>query len=116
MNKQFILSNLIEAKEELEKTIQAIQSEEDYGFGDFHLSMAHAYHHMNSAWNGREISDTDWREYSDETYTRLEKFPIDLPMIGQDHHYDLHEYKETEQGGSPKSLPPSAPEAGWPRT
>jgi len=96
MNKRFILSNLTEAKEELEKTIQAIQSEEDYDFGDFHDGMAHAYHHIDSAWNGREISDTEWKEYSDETFARLEKFPIDLPMIGQDHYYDLPEYKEIE--------------------
>ena len=99
MNKRFIISNLKEAKEELEKTIQSIESEKDYGFGDFHVGMAHAFHHLNSAWNGRDISDTEWKEYSDETYARLERFPVDLLLIGQDQFCDLPEDQKTEQGG-----------------
>jgi hypothetical protein len=50
------------------------------------------YHHLNSAWNGRNATDEQWRECTDEDYQKWQKFPQDLPMIGDDDYYDLPEY------------------------
>ena len=96
MNQRFIQSNLKEAQEELARLLEALSSDGEVSFEDFHSQMAHVYHHLNSAWNGRNISDADWRGYSDKTYQALEKFPADLPLIGSDAYYDLPEYNEAE--------------------
>lgn len=105
MNERFIELNAKDAHEELTKLLQHLASGAPLDFADFHVAMAHAFHHLNSAWNGRNISDKDWRECTDETYARLEAFPADLPMIGDDAFFDLPEYEsifkdeDTEQHG-----------------
>jgi len=93
MNDRFILSNVREAHEELTKLLQMLESGERLDFEGFHVQMAHTFHHLNSAWNGRNISDNDWHEYTDETYARLKVFPSDLPMSGDENYYDLPEYE-----------------------
>lgn len=94
MNERFIQSNVEEAHEELTKLLQHFASGEPLDFAGFHIAMAHAFHHLNSAWNGRNISDEDCREYTDETYAKLEAFPTDLPLVGDDRFWDLPEYEE----------------------
>ena len=98
MNSQFILSNLKEAEEELLRLITKFESNGNLSFEDYHVMMAHLYHHLNFAWNGRNITDEEWRECSDENFKKWQKFPIDLPLIGDDAYYDLPEYND---GGTP---------------
>jgi hypothetical protein len=92
MNTDFIASNLKEAGEELQRLAARADSGEDISFEDFHVAMAHIYHHLNSAWNGRNITDAEWRECSDENWNKWRSYPTDLPLIGDDHYYDLPEY------------------------
>ena len=92
MNARFIASNLKEAEEELRGLITRLESGEQVSFEDYHVAMAHIYHHLNSAWNGRDATDEQWRECTDEDYQKWQKFPQDLPMIGDDDYYDLPEY------------------------
>ena len=92
MNTRFIASNLKEAEEELRSLITRVASGEQLSFEDYHVAMAHIYHHLNSAWNGRDATDEQWRECSDKDYQKWQKFPEDLPMIGDDDYYDLPEY------------------------
>ncbi len=92
MNTRFIASNLKEAEEELRRLCDRANSAEEIPFADFHTAMAHIYHHLNSAWNGRDATDQQWRDRSDEDFAKWQKFPADLPLIGDDDFYDLPEY------------------------
>ena len=50
-NRLLILQNLEEAKRELEETIGEIAGNNDYSEEELRISLEHAYHHMNFAWN-----------------------------------------------------------------
>ena len=89
MNARFIASNLKEAEEELRGLITRLESGEQVSFEDYHVAMAHIYHHLNSAWNGRNATDEQWRECTEGNYKKWESFPRDLPLIGADDFYDL---------------------------
>ena len=55
MNKEFILFNLEEAKESIEKMIGEINNDKEYCDNDvvFMIDMQHLYWHINTAWNAR---------------------------------------------------------------
>ena len=92
MNMPFIASNLKEAEEELRRLITRLESGEQLSFEDYHVAMAHMYHHLNSAWNGRDATDEQWRECTEEDYQKWQKFPQDLSLIGDDDYYGSPEY------------------------
>ena len=56
MNKEAILPHLREAKEELDRTISELETNTEYEFGHFIVGMGHIYHHLNTAWHGRDAS------------------------------------------------------------
>jgi hypothetical protein len=95
MNHRIIHFNLEEAQEQLRATIAKLK-DPSYSFRDFHVEMAHLYHHLNTAWNARNATNEQWRKLSDEDYVRWEQFPDDLPMIGDDKFYDGPEYQSGE--------------------
>jgi len=43
--------------------------------------MEHLYHHINSAWNGREASDTAVKACTQEDFERWRQFPTDIELI-----------------------------------
>jgi hypothetical protein len=80
MNKDYVLYNLIEAKEELDRTIQELQLELEYGDPEFSVAMQHLYHHLNTAWNARNATVERTNECSDSDYKAWRKFPTDIDM------------------------------------
>lgn len=80
MNKDYILFHLREAKEELDRTVVAIESVPDYDFEEFVVAMQHLYHHVNSAWNARDAPPSDAEECSQENFVRWRQFPTDIEM------------------------------------
>lgn len=92
MNARFIASQLSEAEEELRSLVAKVDSGEELSFEAFHVAIAHIYHHLNSAWNGRNANDQQWRECTDLDFATWQQFPRDLPLIGDDGFYDLPEY------------------------
>ncbi len=56
MNKPYVLWNLKQAREALERLIADMQADGDYGYGEFRVDMEHLYHHINTAWNARDAS------------------------------------------------------------
>ena len=54
MNTDFLLFNLREAQEEIEKTIRDLETDSDYGEPEFFVAIMHLYHHVNTAWNARD--------------------------------------------------------------
>ena len=75
MNRDFVLWNLKEAKAELDRTIAEIESTSDYGHGEFFVSMGHLYHHLNTAWNARDVSVQRANECSEEDFFAWRQFP-----------------------------------------
>lgn len=53
LNKEWILTHLKEAKEELDRTIDKIENDEEYCEEEFKIAMDHIYTHLNVAWNER---------------------------------------------------------------
>ena len=81
MNREWVLSHLSEAHEELTRTIQDIRDTSDYGIGEFLPAMQHLYHHLNTAWNARDASETEVAKLTDATFKRWSSFPPDLVMF-----------------------------------
>jgi len=82
MNKEFILSNLIEAKESIEKIIEEINIDKEYCDDDasYIVDMQHLYWHINIAWNARNSTLKESEECSQENFEKWNEFPSDLIM------------------------------------
>jgi hypothetical protein len=66
LNKEWVLWNLREAKEELDRTIAEIDATPGYDSGPFCVRLTEIYEHLNTAWNSREVSDAEARECSND--------------------------------------------------
>ena len=80
MNKDYILWNLKEAKEELDSTIRKIETDSSYGHGEYMVAMQHLYHHINTAWNAQDTVESDAAECTQENFAAWRQFPSDLDM------------------------------------
>ena len=80
MNKVFIVQNLREAEEEISRIIKEIESKDDYDHVEYEIGMRHLYHHLNTAWNTRNISDDRIRKCSDQDFDDWRQFPVDMDM------------------------------------
>jgi hypothetical protein len=76
MNKRAILFHLAEASEQLRNTIKNIKNDPEYEIGTYTVEMSHLYHHLNTAWNGRNCTDEEdraaakfdeWRKFPDNS-------------------------------------------------
>jgi len=54
LNREWILAHLKEAKEELDRTIDKIETDEEYDEEVFEIAIVHIYRHLNTAWNERK--------------------------------------------------------------
>src|ERR1041385_6177530 len=81
MNKRVILFHLKEAKEELDRTIEEIGKGGEYDVPEFRVAMSQWYHHLNTAWNGREMSDEAFGEGSQVEFDLFRKFPSNEEMM-----------------------------------
>ena len=81
MNKPHILFHLTEAREAIQKLIEELQSDQDYQFGNYRVDMEHLYHHVNSAWNGRDASKEAVDACSQEDFRRWRQFPTDIELL-----------------------------------
>ncbi|HEY3124248.1 MAG TPA: hypothetical protein VGK70_09320 [Thermoanaerobaculia bacterium] len=75
MNREFVLFNLREALEELERTIKEIETDPEYEEGDFMPAMTHLYHHVNTAWNARDASQEKAEAGNEEDFVAWNQFP-----------------------------------------
>jgi len=75
MNNQYILFHLREAREQIEQTIAAIQSDPEYDYGDYVVEMSHLYHHVNTDWNARDSNEERVGACSQEDFDKWRKMP-----------------------------------------
>jgi hypothetical protein len=73
MNRRAILFNLREAAEELNRTIQELETDSKYNQEDFQVAMGHLYHHLNTAWNGRNQTHKQFKEA--DNFDKFQQFP-----------------------------------------
>src|SRR4051794_34297542 len=79
INAEVVLSNISEAREELEKIEELVRSGEGLeDDGDLIVMFGHAYHHMNFAWNARHVADEKYRDLTDKDFNEWGKFPTDI--------------------------------------
>jgi hypothetical protein len=81
MNRDAILFHLREAKEELDRTIDQIEGEQSYDYPEFQVAMSHLYHHLNTAWNGRNASAKRHRECTQSDFDTWRKFPSNADLL-----------------------------------
>ena len=81
MNRSHVLFHLREAEEELSRTIREIEANETYGFGEFVVAIQHLYHHVNTAWNGKDATEQQATNPTDAEFARWNEFPRDLTMM-----------------------------------
>ncbi len=81
LNWKNIGANIVEAREELQKIEKRIASKDRPTEGELFVSMEHAYHHLNFAWNSRHMSSKDYDQMSDEDFNVCAKFPKDIEIF-----------------------------------
>jgi hypothetical protein len=80
MNREWILSNLKEAHEELQGVIEGFEKRSDYDIGEYYVAMMHLYHHLNMAWNSKDASEKEVSTCSEENFSKWRQFPSDIDM------------------------------------
>ncbi len=86
MNYEIILSNLREAREELDKLESKIKSSDKPDEIELELSLRHTYHHLNFAWNVRNLETEKYKNLTDTDFREWGKFPNgfdDLNSFGE---------------------------------
>jgi hypothetical protein len=81
MNRDFVLFNLREAQEEIEKTIRDLQTDPEYDEPEFLVAMMHVYHHVNTAWNARNSTREQTNVCSDDDFKRWRRCPTDTELL-----------------------------------
>jgi hypothetical protein len=74
LNWQIILSNIKEAREELEQLEKTSESEEPEQI-ELEISLRHAYHHLNFAWNTKNIPSENYANLTDSEFREWGRFP-----------------------------------------
>ena len=81
MNKDFVLFNLREAHEEIEKTIHDLEGDVAYDEPEFLVAMMHLYHHVNTAWNARNSTPEQSKTCSEDDFNRWRRCPKDAEVL-----------------------------------
>ena len=84
MNRDHMLFHLREAHEQLVQTIKEVHENRAYDIGEYYVDMQHLYHHLNTAWNGRDAASEQVQNVTDELFQRWSRYPDpeDLPPLG----------------------------------
>lgn len=81
MNHRAVLFHLREAAEELNRLVEELALDRRYGEDSLEAAMGHMYHHLNTAWNGRNQTDKQDRDCTDRDFNRFRKFPKETEFI-----------------------------------
>ena len=77
MNKEWVAVHIQESLEELQRTLAELPSAE-FGSAEFAVAMAHAYHHLNTAWNSRDADPRTISQAGDVEFYSWRAMPTDL--------------------------------------
>jgi hypothetical protein len=81
LNWEIILTNIQEAREELQELESKINSSQKPSELDFQLSLRHVYHHINFAWNIRHKKSEEYAKLTDSEFKEWGRFPNGLDSL-----------------------------------
>lgn len=83
INWKVVLSNLSEAREELEKLESMAADARGRTEGRLEVGLGHAYHHLNCAWHARRVPMLRYANLKDGDFNRWGRFPknVWLPRV-----------------------------------
>ncbi len=59
-----------------------VEHHPDFDEAELRVALAHVYHHLNTAWNSRAVTDIQTAEASDADFNQWQAFPSDLQLPG----------------------------------
>nr|WP_319395943.1 hypothetical protein [uncultured Desulfobacter sp.] len=69
--------NIEDARDELNCILSDLQKDSEYSEIEFKIALEHAYHHLNHAWNIRDIDEDRIGDCSEEDDKTWSKYPKD---------------------------------------
>jgi hypothetical protein len=84
LNTSYVLFNLREALEQIDKAIRDLESDPEYSDADLWVAMTHLYHHVNVAWNAGNSTVEESAKCSAEDFKKWSHYPADLEPLGVD--------------------------------
>ena len=78
LNWKIILSNIAEARDQLEQIDARAKNGKKPTEGELQIMLEHAYHHLNFAWNIRHLPSKRYGKLSDAEFNRWGKFPKEI--------------------------------------
>jgi hypothetical protein len=78
LNWEIVLSNLAEAREQLEEIELRVKAGNPPAEREFQIMLEHAYHHLNFAWNARRVTTERYSRLTEDEFNRWSKFPKEL--------------------------------------
>jgi len=69
-NKDIIVSNIEEAREELENILSKLTSKPEYSEVEFKIALEHVYHHLNFLWNIRNVEKNSVLDCSEKDFIK----------------------------------------------
>ncbi len=81
MNRRVVLFHLREAAEELNRTVEELARSTRYTEESLEVAMGHLYHHLNTAWNGRNQTDKQDFECTNRDFNRFRRFPKEREFV-----------------------------------
>ena len=85
MNWGIVLSNVNEAKKQLEDLAKEIKKNGNLSESEFSIALKHACHHINFAWNCRYASDNEYANMTDKDFRKWSKSPSLLNRVFKKH-------------------------------
>ena len=80
MNKNYVVFHLRECCDALESAIRDAKSKA-YGEAELRVDIAHAYHHLNTAWNARHATPAQAESCEPADFEAWRQFPRDLEIV-----------------------------------
>jgi hypothetical protein len=80
MTFEIVQSNLAEAREELTK-LEAAAAAGTLKEVDFQIRLAHAYHHLNFAWNIRHVAASTYAKLTQEQFEEWGRYPAEIEQL-----------------------------------
>lgn len=83
INWRIVLSNVTEAREELQQLEAIIADRTRRSRESLEVSLSHAYHHLNYAWRVKHVPTSRYARLTNAEFNRWGEFPKDvwLPRI-----------------------------------
>ena len=78
LNWEIILSNLAEAREQIEEIKKLAKEGKKPSGIELQIKLEHVYHHLNFAWNIRHKSSFNYSKLSNEEFNEWSKFPTEI--------------------------------------